>query len=163
SGAYLRTLQSDRHYERLDITGLTGVTEAQRTALLALGAVEHAPMPAHEHAPTPAPPPAPVRAPARPPTNLPPARTTFVGRGGDAERPGPARAAGPGPAGHAGRAPAGAAPAAAPGQLRACRGGLRRAGHPAAWSLPPATNPGHQPTPTGERGRGDLAGGHARG
>ena len=36
----LRTLHSDRHYERLDITGLTGVTEAQRGALFALGAVE---------------------------------------------------------------------------------------------------------------------------
>jgi WD40 repeat protein len=34
-------LQRDRIYERLNITGLTGVTEAQRGALLALGAVEH--------------------------------------------------------------------------------------------------------------------------
>jgi hypothetical protein len=33
-------LRSDRRYERLDITGLTGITEAQRAALLALGAVE---------------------------------------------------------------------------------------------------------------------------
>jgi WD40 repeat protein len=40
SGALLRTLRSDRRYERLDITGLTGVTAAQRAALLALGAVE---------------------------------------------------------------------------------------------------------------------------
>ncbi len=38
SGACLRTLRRDRRYERLDITGLTGVTEAQRAALLALGA-----------------------------------------------------------------------------------------------------------------------------
>jgi WD40 repeat protein len=38
SGACLRTLRSDRRYERLDITGLTGVTAAQRAALLALGA-----------------------------------------------------------------------------------------------------------------------------
>jgi hypothetical protein len=30
----------DRRYQRLDITGLTGVTDAQRTALLAQGAVE---------------------------------------------------------------------------------------------------------------------------
>jgi hypothetical protein len=31
-------------YERLDITGLTGITAAQRAALLALGAIEqHAP------------------------------------------------------------------------------------------------------------------------
>jgi hypothetical protein len=36
----LRTLRGDRRYERLDITGLTGVTEAQRQAMLALGAVE---------------------------------------------------------------------------------------------------------------------------
>jgi WD40 repeat protein len=40
SGACLRTLRSDRRYERLDITGLTGVTEAQRAALLALGAFD---------------------------------------------------------------------------------------------------------------------------
>jgi hypothetical protein len=34
-----------RRYERLDITGLTGITDAQRTALLALGAVDrHAPV-----------------------------------------------------------------------------------------------------------------------
>ncbi len=36
----MRTLRGDRRYERLDITGLTGVTEAQRQAMLALGAVE---------------------------------------------------------------------------------------------------------------------------
>ena len=40
SGAYLRTLRSDRRYERLDITGLTGVTAAQHAALVALGAVD---------------------------------------------------------------------------------------------------------------------------
>src|SRR6266851_4131732 len=40
-GTCLRTLRSDRGYERVDITGLTGVTAAQRAALLALGAVEH--------------------------------------------------------------------------------------------------------------------------
>jgi WD40 repeat protein/transcriptional regulator with XRE-family HTH domain len=39
SGICLRTLRAERRYERLDITGLTGVTEAQRAALLALGAV----------------------------------------------------------------------------------------------------------------------------
>jgi WD40 repeat protein len=39
-GAHLRTLRAERRYERLDITGLTGITEAQRGALLALGAVE---------------------------------------------------------------------------------------------------------------------------
>jgi len=44
SGDCLRTLRADRRYERLDITGLTGITDAQREALLALGAIEqHAP------------------------------------------------------------------------------------------------------------------------
>jgi len=41
SGAHLHTLRSDRRYERVDVTGLTGVTAAQRVSLLALGAVEH--------------------------------------------------------------------------------------------------------------------------
>ena len=40
SGTCLRTLRPERRYERLDITGLTGVTHAQRAALLALGAVD---------------------------------------------------------------------------------------------------------------------------
>ena len=40
SGLALRTLSPTRNYERLDITGLTGVTESQRAALLALGAFE---------------------------------------------------------------------------------------------------------------------------
>jgi WD40 repeat protein/transcriptional regulator with XRE-family HTH domain len=40
SGDLRQTLRGDRRYERLDITGLTGVTDAQREALLALGAVE---------------------------------------------------------------------------------------------------------------------------
>jgi WD40 repeat protein len=40
STACLRTLRADRRYERLNITGLTGVTDAQRAALLALGAIE---------------------------------------------------------------------------------------------------------------------------
>jgi WD40 repeat protein len=39
-GALLRTLRVDRRSERLDITGLSGVTEAQRRTLLALGAVD---------------------------------------------------------------------------------------------------------------------------
>jgi WD40 repeat protein len=43
SGEHLRTLRRDRPYERMDITGLTGITPAQRTALLALGAVEQLP------------------------------------------------------------------------------------------------------------------------
>jgi hypothetical protein len=36
----VRILRAERRYERLDITGLTGITDAQRQALLALGAVE---------------------------------------------------------------------------------------------------------------------------
>jgi WD40 repeat protein len=43
TGTQLRTLRSDRRYERLDITGLTGVTAAQRAALLSLGALEYLP------------------------------------------------------------------------------------------------------------------------
>jgi WD40 repeat protein len=41
-GSCLRTLRPERRYERLDITGLTGITAAQRAALLALGAIEEA-------------------------------------------------------------------------------------------------------------------------
>ena len=41
SGECLRILRSDRRYERADIAGLTGVTAAQRAALVALGAVDH--------------------------------------------------------------------------------------------------------------------------
>jgi hypothetical protein len=40
--ALVRTLRPDRSYERMEITGLTGVTGAQRDALLALGAVAEA-------------------------------------------------------------------------------------------------------------------------
>jgi WD40 repeat protein/transcriptional regulator with XRE-family HTH domain len=40
SFALLRTLRPDRRFERMDITGLSGVTAAQRGVLLALGAVE---------------------------------------------------------------------------------------------------------------------------
>ena len=40
SGERVRTLRRDRPYERLDITGVQGLTEAQRASLLALGAVE---------------------------------------------------------------------------------------------------------------------------
>jgi WD40 repeat protein/transcriptional regulator with XRE-family HTH domain len=39
TGSHLRTLRVDRRYERLAIAGLTGITDAQCTALLALGAV----------------------------------------------------------------------------------------------------------------------------
>ena len=40
TGTLLQVLRSPGRYEGVDITGLTGITEAQRTALLALGAVE---------------------------------------------------------------------------------------------------------------------------
>src|SRR5262249_16996447 len=41
SGEHLQTLRRDRPYERLNITGIKGLTAAQRATLLALGAVEH--------------------------------------------------------------------------------------------------------------------------
>jgi WD40 repeat protein/transcriptional regulator with XRE-family HTH domain len=40
SGATEWTLRADRRYERMDVTGVTGITEAQRAALLALGALD---------------------------------------------------------------------------------------------------------------------------
>jgi WD40 repeat protein len=40
NGASLRTLRAERRYERMDISGLTGITQAQRAALITLGAVE---------------------------------------------------------------------------------------------------------------------------
>jgi WD40 repeat protein len=40
SGDHLQTLRRDRPYERMDITDLKGVTEPQRAALMALGAIE---------------------------------------------------------------------------------------------------------------------------
>jgi WD40 repeat protein/predicted ATPase/transcriptional regulator with XRE-family HTH domain len=42
TGEHLRTLRRDRPYERMNIDGLTGITEAQRASLVALGAVEAA-------------------------------------------------------------------------------------------------------------------------
>ncbi len=97
-GARLRTLRGDRRYERLDITGLTGVTDAQRTALVGLGAVAQtltltapfppalsarpSPIPAIP-ASTPATEPAVARPATRPPTNLPPDHTSFIGRTAD--------------------------------------------------------------------------------
>ena len=45
NGEHLRTLRRDRPYERLDITGIRGVTEAQKATLRALGAMENAPVP----------------------------------------------------------------------------------------------------------------------
>ena len=97
TGACIRTLRGDRRYERMDITGMTGVTKAQRTALLALGAVEgvppHAVQPTPDRAaappdqpallPPPTPTPAAAHTAARPASGLPQARTTFVGRAAD--------------------------------------------------------------------------------
>jgi hypothetical protein len=39
-GEHIRTLRRDRPYERLNITGIRGLTEAQKATLQALGAVE---------------------------------------------------------------------------------------------------------------------------
>ncbi len=51
SGEYLRTLRGDRPYERLDISGVKGLTEAQKTTLRTLGAVESDPVPGIQHVP----------------------------------------------------------------------------------------------------------------
>jgi WD40 repeat protein len=40
SSAHRATLRPDRRYERMDITGLTGVTDVQKVVLKTLGAVE---------------------------------------------------------------------------------------------------------------------------
>jgi len=40
SGAHRATLRSDRRYERMDITGLTGLSEVQKGVLRTLGAVD---------------------------------------------------------------------------------------------------------------------------
>ena len=42
SGEHLQTLRRDRPYERLNITGIRGLTEAQKASLRALGAIEGA-------------------------------------------------------------------------------------------------------------------------
>jgi WD40 repeat protein len=42
SGELLRTLRRDRPYERLTITGIQGLTQAEIATLRALGAVEDA-------------------------------------------------------------------------------------------------------------------------
>ena len=44
SGEYLGTLRRDRPYERLNIAGIRGLTEAQKATLRALGAIEGAPV-----------------------------------------------------------------------------------------------------------------------
>ncbi len=51
SGESLRTLRRDRPYERLNITGIRGLTEAQKATLRVLGAIEGAPLPSIQHAP----------------------------------------------------------------------------------------------------------------
>ena len=40
SGELLKTLQRDRPYERVNITGIKGLSEVQKATLLTLGAVE---------------------------------------------------------------------------------------------------------------------------
>jgi WD40 repeat protein len=40
TGAHLRTLRHDRPYERLNITGIRGLNEAQKASLQALGATD---------------------------------------------------------------------------------------------------------------------------
>jgi WD40 repeat protein len=45
SGALTRTIRDDRRYERMNITGLTGITRAQRQAVVALGGVDLAATP----------------------------------------------------------------------------------------------------------------------
>ena len=40
TGDCVKTLRSDRPYERMNITGVTGVTEAQKAVLKNLGAIE---------------------------------------------------------------------------------------------------------------------------
>ena len=42
SGEHLQTLRRDRPYERLDISEVRGLTEAQKASLRALGAIEGA-------------------------------------------------------------------------------------------------------------------------
>jgi WD40 repeat protein/transcriptional regulator with XRE-family HTH domain len=51
SGEHLQTLRRDRPYERLDISGVKGLTGAQKTTLRALGAIEDVPAPGTQHAP----------------------------------------------------------------------------------------------------------------
>ena len=51
SGDLLQTLRRDRPYERLDITGIRGVTQAQKASLRALGAVESSPAGSTRQAP----------------------------------------------------------------------------------------------------------------
>jgi predicted ATPase len=81
SGACLRTLRAERRYERMDISGLIGITEAQRASLIALGAVERL----LDHAPAVASAPLsdadqPARGDQKLASSLPSQSTSFVGR-----------------------------------------------------------------------------------
>jgi WD40 repeat protein len=51
SGRQLRTLRRDRPYERLNITGIRGLSQAQKATLAALGAIEDAPVNLVQEAP----------------------------------------------------------------------------------------------------------------
>jgi WD40 repeat protein len=51
SGEHLRMLRRGRPYERLNISGVKGLTGAQKTTLRALGAIEDVPAPGTQHAP----------------------------------------------------------------------------------------------------------------
>src|SRR5258708_34669503 len=52
SGEYVRTLRRDRPYERLNIKGVRGFTQAQKATLRALGALEEsAPPPSQRGCP----------------------------------------------------------------------------------------------------------------
>ena len=48
-GEHLRTLRRDRPYERLNITGIRGLTQAQKATLRALGAVQDEASTSPEH------------------------------------------------------------------------------------------------------------------
>ena len=50
TGEHLGTLRRDRPYERLKITGIRGLTQAQKATLRALGAIEDEACPSHEQA-----------------------------------------------------------------------------------------------------------------
>src|SRR5262249_31538872 len=49
SAGLLRTMRHDRPYERLNITGIRGLNEAQKASLQALGAIEEAALQVEEH------------------------------------------------------------------------------------------------------------------
>jgi ATP/maltotriose-dependent transcriptional regulator MalT len=51
TGKCLSTLRSERPYERLNISGVTGLNEAEKASLRALGAREHAALPLQEKRP----------------------------------------------------------------------------------------------------------------